>query len=35
MFYGGVVKYGGRKYLSSPSSRHPFPLRDKPLDNIV
>ena len=30
MFYGGVVRCGGRGCLSRPMPRHPFPLRDLP-----
>ncbi|KRX29278.1 hypothetical protein T09_3096 [Trichinella sp. T9] len=29
MFYGGVVRYGGRGCLSGPMPRHPFPLSDQ------
>ena len=29
MFYGGVVRYGGRGCLSGPMLKHPFPLRDQ------
>jgi hypothetical protein len=35
MSCGGVVRYGGRRYLSGPMSRHPFLLRDQPHDSIV
>jgi hypothetical protein len=35
MFYGGVVRYGGRGCLTRPMSRHPFHLRDQPHDRIV
>jgi hypothetical protein len=35
MFYGGVVRYGGRGCLSGPMPRHPFPLRDQPHDGIA
>jgi hypothetical protein len=30
MFGRGVVRYGGRRCLSRPMPRHPFPLRDQP-----
>ena len=33
IFYGCVVRYRGRGYLSRPM--HPFPLRDQPHDGIV
>jgi hypothetical protein len=36
MFYGGVVRYGGRGLLGGPMlGAHPFPLRDQPHDGIV
>lgn len=36
MFYGGVVRHGGRGYFSRPMPRQPFPLRDQPhYDGIV
>jgi hypothetical protein len=28
MFYGDVVRGGGKECLSGPMPRHPFPLRD-------
>jgi hypothetical protein len=28
MFYGSVMRYGGRGCLNRPMPRHPFPLRD-------
>jgi hypothetical protein len=35
MFYGGVVRNGGRGCLCGPMLRHPFPLRNQPQDGIV
>jgi hypothetical protein len=35
MFYGGMVRYWKRRYLSRSMPRHPFPLRDQPHDSVV
>ena len=35
VFYGGVVRYGGRGCLSGPMLRHPFLLRDQPDNGVV
>ena len=35
IFGGCVVRSGGRRCLSGPMLRHPFPLRDQPHDGIV
>jgi hypothetical protein len=35
MFYGSVVRYGGRGCLGGPMPRHLVPLRDQPHDGIV
>jgi hypothetical protein len=35
MFYGGVVRYGGRGCLRGCMPRYPFLLRDQPHDGIV
>jgi hypothetical protein len=35
MFYGGVVRHGGREYLGGSMLRHPFPMRDQPHDNGI
>ena len=35
MFYGGVVRYGGRGCHSEAMTRHPFPLSNHPYEGIV
>jgi hypothetical protein len=35
MFYGCVVRCGGRGCLSRPMLRHPFPVKDQPHNDIV
>jgi hypothetical protein len=35
MFYGGVVRYGGRGCLGRPILKDPFPMRVQLHDRIV